>query len=180
MVDFKQKLKEQKMANSKKNTAQKEVKNQLDLNTGFLHHSTNKTHQDSPDFFGSMNVDGELFQVAGWRKEKKGSEDNYIQLAFRPDSIEIDEWEDNKKDFVKKYKKEKKEFPDMYITMNYTGSLHKKVEKGQDFFGTVRIDGEIVRLSGLVMTGKELPIIRLKVSEGLSEEKREELSNSFC
>lgn len=150
----------------------------LNENTGFLHISAEKKEEKSPDYFGTMDINNEVFALGGWKKE--GSKGNqHIALALRPESIEIDDWKPSKEEHQKRYLSEKKKDSDVFINVPYTGSLHRSKEQNEDYFGTVRIDDNLISITGRVTVLKDKTVLVLKKSEGMSKEKRNELANKF-
>lgn len=156
----------------------------LKRNTGFLHISQEKTKEDSPDFFGSMDVNGVRFALGGWSKQGKESGTTYMALNFDLDELSTEARTEARKEILKDYlaDKEKEENKNLFLLMEQTGTLHLQsdLSKKEDCFGSVLLNGEKVYIVGFMTGTKEKPVIRLKVSEGLkSKEERSEMAKGF-
>lgn len=151
-------------------------------NTGFLHISTEKSNEQSPDFFGTMDINGVIFDLGGWKKEsEKGSQ--YISMNFDISGLDKDSKVAARKDHLKDFKADKKnkENKDKYMLIEQTGVLHKSTEdKKEDFFGKVRLAGEIVNIVAFAMSGAKGNYLLLKVNDGIaSKEERTKIAESF-
>lgn len=157
----------------------------LNLNTGFLHQSTDKTEKTSPDYFGSMDIKGVNYSLGGWNKKGIESGVNYITLNFDIAEMTTDEKVKNRKVLLKDFKADKKttENKDKFLLIEQTGTLHIQSDaaKKEDFFGKVLINGEMVYINGFMSISKtDKPVLKLTVSEGLkTKDERTKIASSF-
>lgn len=54
-------------------------------NTGSLFINERKKQPNHPDYTGTMNLFGEMFDIAGWKKESKSGK-KYLSLSFKRQS----------------------------------------------------------------------------------------------
>lgn len=157
-------------------------------NSGFLHMSKEKSEEKSPDYFGRMNIDGTLYDVAGWKKEPESKEGKpYISLNVDKNGLTVEEKEKYRESALEEYHKRRKEAKendkDTYILVESTGTMHRQTnaDEKEDFFGTILLGGKKVYFKGFSSLSKnEEPMIRLEVSDGLrSKEERNEIADSF-
>ena len=151
--------------------------------TGFLHASENKSKDESPDYFGQMDINGVLFKVAGWSKTGKDNDSKYIQLNFDIAGDSIDSQTKTRELHLKDFKADRKkdENKDKYILIEQTGTMHRaKEDKKEDFFGRVLLGGKETNFVGFAMSGKKGNFVMLKVSTGLaSKEERSKIASEF-
>lgn len=158
---------------------------ELNTNIGFLHQSTDKTEDSSPDYFGSMNINGLMYSLGGWNKTGTESGVNYITLNFDEMELSIDERVKERKSKLKEFKADKKDKAnkDKFLLIEQTGTLHIQTDssKKEDLFGKVLINGEMIYLNGFMTVSKtDKPVLKLKVSEGLkSKDERTKIASSF-
>jgi len=161
----------------------------IDRNTGFLHVAENKSNDKSPDYFGTIDIDGILYRMAGWKKAAEGEDmKNFISV-----NLDIESWsEDMSKkiheDALERFKEDrkKKENIGQFLLIDWTGTIHKTSDdKIEDFFGSFKIgekeDSIIKYVKGFASkTKKGKPVIRLEVSDGSrSKEERAEIANDI-
>lgn len=157
----------------------------LNLNTGFLHQSNDKTEETSPDYFGSMDINGLTYSLGGWNKKGAETGTNYITLNFDIAELTTDEKVKERKAKIKEFKADKKntENKDKFILIEQTGTLHiqSDVNKKEDLFGKVLINGETIYLNGFMTISKtDKPVLKLIVSEGLkTKDERTKIASSF-
>jgi hypothetical protein len=170
---------------TKKSTGKKKGNTELKENTGFLHLTVDKTMDSAPDYFGSLNIDGKNFKLAGWKKAPEEKDKNsFISLNLDDEDLSPEDSKKTRDTNLSDFKKErnKKENKDKFLLIEGTGTIHKsKPEAPEDFFGTVMIFGEKKYLKGFASeTKKKSPVIRLEISDGTrSKEERGKIAESF-
>lgn len=165
------------------------IKFKIERNTGFLHVASDKTKEESPDFFGTMDIDGILYRLAGWKKTGEGKDStNFIALNLDMESWDNDSANIYHAEALERFKKDRKkpENKGVYTLIDWTGTIHKaKQEKKEDFFGTVKIgedENAMIRyIKGYATKSKSgAPVIRLEVSDGTrTKEERSEIADSI-
>lgn len=67
-------------------------------NSGSLFKNERKQQPNHPDFTGSINVEGVIWRLSGWKKTSKAGK-GYLSLSIRPDeragaqgNDELDNW----------------------------------------------------------------------------------------
>lgn len=169
------------MSKAEKSTEKKELV--LNKNTGFLNLSTKKTHKDSPDFFGSVNIDGIVYKMGGWNKESKEGGKKYISVNLDKADLTKDEKIALRKGYLADHleKKELEENKGSFILLQNTGTIHvSKKEDKEDMFGTFNVEGQTVSVKLFAFEKEGVPIMRVTVSDGLmSKEDRAEITNGF-
>lgn len=53
-------------------------------NRGMLGKNKNKTADNSPDYSGSINIDGTDYWLSGWLKESKKDGSKFFSLSVKP------------------------------------------------------------------------------------------------
>jgi len=155
------------------------------LGTGFLNiaDASKKTHKDSPDFFGSINIGGKVYNIGGWNKEAKEGGNKYISVNLDLAGTDKKELTELRKGYVKTYleEKEKEENKGAFLMVQNSGSLHRaKEENKEDMFGTLDVEGEKVSIKAFAFTKDGTAIMRLEVSNGMrSKEERNEITEGF-
>ena len=162
------------------------VKNyELKTNTGFLHRTNNKTEENSPDYFGTMNLEGVTYSLGGWNKKGANSGTNYIALNLDIAELSIDERAKERKAKIKEFKADKKatENKDKFLLIEQTGTLHiqSDTSKKEDLFGKVMINAETLYINGYMTISKtDKPVLKLVITEGLkSKDERTKIASSF-
>ena len=67
-------------------------------NTGYLFHNNNKQTEKHPDIRGELNIDGKIYNVAGWKKIAK-SKSEFWSLSIK-EKVEYNE--EDKREYRKK------------------------------------------------------------------------------
>lgn len=157
--------------------------NEPKINTGFMHKTKEKSKPESPDFFGRMDINGDLYSIAGWTKTGNDSDAKFIQINLDLEGNNPDQQAKLREANLNAFKEERKDKAnkDRFILIEGTGNIHKaNSDKNEDLFGTVKLNGNFVSLIGFHMKGKKGDYAMLKVSTGLaSKEERAKMSNDF-
>ena len=116
--------------------------------TGFLHKSVpnDKTKEGSPDYFGSMNLNGSMYDLAAWTKTGEKSGNIYLSLNVDIADMTTEEKEVHRKGLIKDFKADKKnqeKGKESFLLIEQTGTIHPQTDatKKDDFFGTLLLNG---------------------------------------
>lgn len=161
----------------------KETTITCELGKGFLNQSENKKTESHPDFFGAININGDMFNLGGWKKTSKKDE-GFLSLNIDPMGQDATQTEANRKEYISEYLKAKEEAEKgEYVTMNFTGTLHRQKDekKKEDYFGSLKIEDTTVSIKAFAMKNKKGEVfLILEVSTGLaSKEERSQMAEGL-